>query len=324
MPTPVVSAITSSATIGSTSAISVTASEDDLIIAIIPCFRFGTGGALVSGVASNVGGALSLVASRLRASDDAGGANRLGLYAYMLPNAAAGSHTITTTFVNGSVNYASWCVIRIPGMATVSPDDIKVTGEFVRNTLTLSIASGANLAQSSEVAFAVACGMGNNVWNGSTAPPLGAPSGWTGLAGSVNNSTGVPVHISYQETSSVAALSASWVVPDDSIDDGSIVMMLSFKTTSGTNYVEILMTPDTEDGVTVNATTGWIVHVSAADPKDGYTVYSGISAQATGNEIRLPGAAGSVAVGGTVNVQVINAGLGYTSGWGVGTVRAAA
>jgi hypothetical protein len=320
MPTPVASAITSSATIGSTSAISVTASEDDLILAIIPCFRFGTTGALVSGVSSNVGGALSLVASRLRASDDAGGGNRLGLYAYMLPDAAAGSHTITTTFVNGSVNYASWCVIRIPGMATVSPDDIKVTGEFVRNTLTLTIASGANLAQAQEVVFAIACGMGNNVWNGSTAPPLGAPSGWTGLAGSVNNTTGVPVHISYQETSSVAALSASWVVPDDSIDDGSIVMMVSFKTTSGTNYIEILT-----GGTTINGTTGWTVQYSAADPKLGYTEVLNVAAQASGNELRVPAPAGTT-VGQSINVQAFQASPGTlsTTAWGVGTVRAGA
>jgi hypothetical protein len=329
MPTPLqTTAVQNHDNAGATDTASVTGVvAGSTLIVVIGSYRYTTTGALVSGVSSSNGGALTLARERLRASDDGGGAHRLGLHVYFLPNAASGSHTITVTFTNGSGNYADWFVTEVPGLAATSPHDSAAAADaaFAHGVSSVSVTTGA-LAQASSFILAAACGQGAATWNGSTTAPMPAPSGFTALRGKVYGGSldGVPFQASYDDVESVAPVTASWTVPNDSVADGFLAIAVAFNLASGTNYVEILCTPDTEDGVTINASTGWIVHVAAGDPKDGYTVYSGIAAQATGNEIRVPGASAGVAVSGTVNVQVVNAGLGYTSGWGVGTVRAAA
>lgn len=297
------------------------------LIVVVPAYRYTTTGALVSGVSSSNGGALTLARGRQAASRSGAGSHRMGLHVYFLPNAAAGSHTITVTFTNATGNYADWFVTEVPGLATTSPHDTAAAADAHADAVvsSVSVATGT-LAQASSFVLVTAAGQGASTWNGSATAPMPAPTGFTALRGKALPGAidGMPFQSSYDDVESVAPVSALWTVPDDSINDGFLAVAVAFKLASGTNYVEILVTPDAEDGVTVNTTTGWIVHVAAGDPKDGYTVYSGIAAQATGNEIRVPGAAGAVAVGGTLNVQVVNAGLGYTSGWGVGTVRAAA
>jgi hypothetical protein len=315
---------------GSTSTVTMTGVvAGSTLMVVLPAFRFSTpDGALVTGVSSSNGGALTLARSRLRNSDNGGNQHRLGVHVFLLQNAAAGSHTLTVTFANATGNYADWFSMEVPGLMTSGALDASAStdGAFVHGVSSVSVISGA-LAEALSMAVVVAAGQGASSWNGSTTAPFPAPSGgWIALRGKRYGASldGVPFQASYLDTSSVAALTASWTVPNDSVSDGFITAIVVLRLAAGGNYVEILLQPDTEDGVAINGTSGWIVHVAPADPKDGYVVYSGVAAQVTGNEIRVQGAGGTTAVGGTVNVQVINAALNYTSGWGVGTVRAAA
>ena len=330
MPTPLqVTAVQNHSNGGATDTVTMTGVlAGSTLIVVVPAFRNSTpNAALVSGVSSSNGGALTLALSRLRNSDNGGGQHRLGQHVFFLPNAAAGAHTLTVTFSNATANYSDWFAFELSGISPASPHDATASASAaIAYGPSIASVTSNGLAQQQNFILAVAAGVGASSWNGSTTAPMPAPSGgYASLRGKAYTSfNGVPFQASWLDTASVAPVSASWTIPNDSIDDGTIAMLVVFKLSSGGNYIEILVTPDIEDGVTVNASTGWTVHVAAGDPKDGYMVYSGVTAQAAGNEIRVSGAAGAVAVGGTVNVQVVNASLGYTSGWGVGTVRASA
>jgi hypothetical protein len=296
------------------------------IVVVVPAFRFSTpGAALVTGVSSSNGGALALSRSRLRNSDNGGNQHRLGLHVYTLLNAAAGSHTLTVTFANGSGNYADWFAMEVPGLKTTGALDATASADnaFAHPVSSVSITSGG-LAQAQSFVLAVACGVAASAWNGSTTAPYPAPAGggWTALRGArVSGSlAGVPFQSAYLDTSSVAAVSATWTVPNDSTDDGYITMAVVFGLASGSSYIEILT-----GGTTINGTTGWTVQYSAADPKLGYAEIPNVAAQATGNELRVPAPAGTT-VGQSINVQAFQASPGTlsTTAWGVGTVRAGA
>jgi hypothetical protein len=186
----------------------------------------------------------------------------------------------------------------------------------------ISVGPTANLSQAQSMVFAAFAAQTNFLWGGTD--PGTPPSGFTVLGANATNTAPSPAIWAWQDVNSTAPISATMgIVGGAGNPDGTRGIIVALKLASGSRYVEILMSPDTEDGVIINGTSGWIVHISPDDPADGYTVYSGISAQASGNEIRVPGAGAGLAVGATLNAQVVNAALGYTSGWGVGTVRQA-
>jgi hypothetical protein len=293
------------------------------IVVVLPAFRYSTANAaLLSGVSSSNGGALTLTKSRLRNSDNGSGSHRLGLHVYELLNAAAGSHTITVTFANASGNYADWFAMEVPGLKSSGAHDSTASADaaFAHPVSSVSVTSGT-LAQAQSFAIAVACGVAASTWNGSTTAPFPAPAGgWTSLRGARVSGAlaGVPFQAAYQDTSSVAAVAATWTVPNDSTDDGFLAMIVVWGLASGSNYIEILT-----GGTTINGTTGWTVEYSASDPKNGFSRVLNVSAQASGNELRVPAPAGTT-VGQSINAQAYQASPGTlsTTAWGVGTVRA--
>jgi hypothetical protein len=213
--------------------------------------------------------------------------------------------------------------MEVPGLKTSGALDATATTDnaFAHGVSSVSVTSGA-LAQAQSWALVVAAGQGASTWNGSTTAPMPAPSGFTALRGKVYSGSlnGAPFQASWQDTSSVAALTASWTVPNDSYADGFITMAVVYGLASGSNYIEILT-----GGTTINGTTGWTVQYSAADPKLGYTEVLNVAAQASGNELRVPAPAGTT-VGQSINAQAFQASPGTlsTTAWGVGTVRAGA
>jgi hypothetical protein len=263
-------------------------------------------------------------------SNDSGGNFRQETSIWLATNVAAGAHTVTIQAANigGNTNATEgpWVLSEFPGVVAVAPASAtaatSVTGRIANGVASITLGPSANLSQAQAMVLAWFVGRRNFLWNG--ASPGVAPTGHTLIAQDTANATASPAIASWQDVNSTSAVSVPMTVVG-SVDngDGTRGVAAFLRLASGANYVEIMLTPDTEDGVSINGTTGWTVHVTPNDPRDGYTVYQGIAAQATGNEIRLAGAGGSVAVGGAINVQVVNAGLGYTSGWGVGTVRAA-
>lgn len=264
-------------------------------------------------------------------SNNAGGNIRQECSIYLATNVASGSHTITIQAANigGNTNATAgpWVLSEFPGIVSVAPASATaataVTARIADNIATISVGPTANLSQPQAMVLAWFVGRFNFLWNGTD--PGSPPAGFTLIAQDVANSTAAPAIASWQDVNSTSPITVSMGVVGVTAQngDGTRGVVVPLRLASGSNYVEILMTPDTEDGVSINSTTGWTVHIATGDPRNGYTVYQGIAAQATGNEIRVAGGGGTVGVGGTVNVQVVNSALGYTSGWGVGTVRAA-
>jgi hypothetical protein len=270
------------------------------------------------------------IAHQASFSNDAGGNVRQECSIYLATNVASGSHTVTIQAANigGNTNATEgpWVLSEFPGIVAVAPASAtaaaSLAARIANGVASITLGPSANLSQAQAMVLAWFVARRNFLWNG--ASPGVASSGFTLIAQDVANATASPAIASWQDVNSTSPVSVPMgVVGSADNGDGTRGVAAFLRLASGANYVEILVQPDTEDSVTVNATTGWTVHVAAGDPKDGFLVYSGIAAQATGNEIRVAGAGGTVAVGGTVNVQVVNSALGYTSGWGVGTVRAA-
>jgi hypothetical protein len=263
-------------------------------------------------------------------SNNAGGNIRQECSIYLATNVAPGSHTVTIQAANigGNTNptVGSWLLSEFPGIVSVAPASAlaapAVAGRIPAGAPLITVGPTGNLSQAQAMIVAFFVARLNFYWN--SADPGIPPTGHTLLAQDSDNTVSTPAIASWQDVNSTSPVSVSMAVVGSATSngDGTRGVAVPLRLASGANYVEVLCTPDSEDGVVINGTTGWIANVAVGDPKDGYVVYSGIAAQATGNEIRVPGAGGTVAVGGTVNVQVVNAGLNYTSGWGVGTVRA--
>jgi len=264
-------------------------------------------------------------------SNNAGGGFRQELSLYLATNVAVGTHTVTIQAAsiggNTELTQGAWVLTEYPGLSIAAPAAAlaaaAVTARIADNIGSITVGPTAALSQAQSMILSGFAAQTNFAWNGTD--PGTAPTGYTLLAAIADNTVPSTAIFAWQDVNSTAAVSATMgVFGAVGNPDGTRGVLVAISLAGGTNYVEILVTPDTEDGVIVNATTGWIVHIVIGDSKDGYVVFSGIASQTTGNEIRVSGAAPGVAVAGTVNVQVVNAGVGYTSGWGVGTVRAAA
>lgn len=308
--------------------ITVAAAGGALLLFLAP-ERFATGytGELLTVTCPTV--TLVRIAHEASVSNNAGGNIRQECSVYLATGIAAGTHTVTIQAANigGNTNNTtgSWLLSEVPGIVAVAPASAlaaaALSGRIADNVATITLGPSANLSQPQAMIVSWFAGRFNYLWNGTD--PGSPPTGHTLIAQDVTNGSATPAIASWQDVNSTSPFSvAMGVVGSTALNgDGTRGVAVALRLASGSNYVECLLTPDTEDGVSINGTSGWQVNIATGDPKNGYTVYQGITAQATGNEIRVPGGGGAIGVGGTVNFQVINPALGYTSGWGVGTVK---
>jgi hypothetical protein len=264
-------------------------------------------------------------------SDNAGGGFRQELSLYLATAVAAGSHTVTITAasIGGNANdtRGSWLLSEWSGIAQEAPAAVlaapAVSNRIATGIASITVGPSLVLSQSQCMVLSGFAAQTNFLWGGTD--PGTPPVGYTLLAQTTDNATPTPILLGWRDTTAADAVSATTTVVGSSANpDGTRGLLVPLRLSSGSDYVEILVTPDTEDGVTVDGTTGWTAHIATADPRNGFNVFTGLSARPSGNEIRVPNGAPGVANGGTVNAQVVNAALGYTSGWGLGTARGAA
>lgn len=292
------------------------------LVAWLFTYRYDTAASHVSGVSSSNGGAFTLARTRMRNSQNGAGGFRLAIHCYYLTNAASGSHTITASFDEATDNTVSWFVSEVPGIVTSSPVDIAIDADVVYGSPSISIGPTANLAQAQEFAMLAFTGMGTNVWNGATSGNGNPPAGWTGWRGyyvaSGSPVPGMPFAAYYRDTTTTAPLSGSVTVLTDSITDPFLMMIVTLKQSSGAYYVEILLSP--QSGISVNGSSGWTVEMSTGSPSAGATIVTGVTAEASGNELRVTPPSGAT-LGQEINVIAYNTTLSHGAGTGVGTTR---
>lgn len=325
MPNPLqTSAVDPTSTGGSTRTITLTGvTAGSTLVAWLPTYRYDPAASHITGVSSSNGGAFTLVRGRIVNSQNGSGTFRLGLACYLLTNVAAGSHTITASFANSSGNTVSWFVSELPGVVPTSPVDIATDVDYLYGSPSVSIGPTGNLSQAPEFAMVVFMGMGTDIWNGATSGDGNPPSGWTAWRAFYDNFSsvpppGVPFAAYYQTAATTAPLAATVTAKTGSITDPWLVMLVTLKLAAGSYYVEVLLSP--QAGITVDGSTGWTVEYSAGDPRDGATIATNVTAQATGNELRVPAPTGTT-VGQLINVVAYNTALSHGAGTGVGTTR---
>lgn len=331
VPSPISTVVRSQSAGSTLGPISITVAAGDAIVVYASCYRATTGGELMN-LPTAAGMTFEIItdgttqARQLKATDSGGGTGRVGHYAWIARNVTAGAKSITLNFVNSSANVAAGFAFAVPRVPASGTYCSRVVNAVYGINVTSVVASiSTNLSQARNTVVAVASGIGTNLWNGSASGDGVQPSGWSMLRGVTENFTGgnvdgPPFQAGYIDTNSVAPLSATWTVADDTLDEGFVTTIFALLDVEGGNYVEILLEPASGAGITINGSTGWTVEVSAGDPKDGAQVFSNVAARATGNEIRVPAPAGTTA-GQTVNVIVYNATLAHSGGTGVGSTR---
>lgn len=280
----------------------------------------------VASVTSSNGGALTSARSRTRNSQNAGGGNRLTLTVYLLPNAAAGTHTLTLVKGQTGTTFGSWFAFELPGVAPSSPVDIAIDASVDHPSPSVSIGPTAQLSQALEFAMAIVAGLGTAIFNGSSTPPSVAPDGFVAWRSYNQNSplVGVPMQASYADLNSTAPLSATWTVSTDSIDDGYLAMIVTLKLSAGAFFVEVLLQwhPSEPSPTSLDGSAGWSVVVSPGVIGGAGTVtHTNVTAQPSGSKLHLPAPPG-VTLNQQVNVIPWNVTLGYDASLDYGTVKA--
>lgn len=179
----------------------------------------------------------------------------------------------------------SWHVEVWTGLSA-TPNDVAVgasTAADGNNATTASVSSGT-LAQAEEVLVSVATAPYCWEWNSGGA----APSGWTLSRQSATQVTaGLPIMSAYRTVSATTAVSVSNTAADGA--EGHAVALASFKV-GGTSLRIRIPVSELESGLTLNASTGWLITCAANDPSGGdiTETYTNRSAEASGNVFLIP------------------------------------
>lgn len=332
MATPVgLTSVVRSQSAGSTlTGLSVTvATTGSAVVVYASCYRASTTGELLnaptaSGVTFEVITDGTTSAKSLKATDSGGGSGRIGHYWFIARNVAAGALAITLNMVNASATCVAAFACEVPRVPTSGSYCARaVNATAAAGVTSVSVAFSQDLSQARNTVLAVASGIGTDAWNGSTSGDGVQPSGWNMLRGYCPNFTGgsidgPPFQAAYLDTTTVVRPSASWSVVNNTFSEGFVATAVALLDTETSLYVEILLQP--QSGIAVNGSSGWTVEVSAGSPSLGATIHTNITAQATGNELRVPAPVG-VTAGQQVNVIAYNGTLAHATGTSVGTTR---
>jgi hypothetical protein len=240
------------------------------------------------------------------------------LTAWIASNVSAGDTVGKPTFAASTEHWVFTHMDEWSGIVTSSPVDQTATAVVAAAAGTASVTVGptSTLSQASEVVIAAVGNRYNYVWNSGYGSGT-APSTYTVLRGTTDNTTGAVGQSAYKEVTATTAVSATWTFADGY---GPTVAGL-FTLKQGTTALRLEVDDiDTE----ITGTTGWTFWAWSGDPLDAkadkrWTAYS---ATLSGGKLVFPDAPPGATDGSTWNVIGYQPSGTLTTGFMTGTVRA--
>jgi hypothetical protein len=253
------------------------------LVAVVVAWRLSTSGDLVSAYGTTIGGSAANTWTLAARSARTEFGHRTEITVWVAPNCSAGNTVGAPTLVH---NDASTTIRQHmdewPGIATSSPVDKTATANAASLTGTITVGPTATLAQASQVQISAVADRYNYSWNGSMSGAGNAPSGYTLLQGTADN-TLIAAQSVYRELNSTTAVSTTWTsIAEES--HGLVAATVTLKISSTVRQLEITSL----GGATISGTTGWEAWAWTADPKDiKATYFSGSDVIVTAGQIVL-------------------------------------
>lgn len=238
--------------------------------------------------------------------------------AWVAPNSAAGDTVGKPTFgfTNALTVYTH--MDEWTGIVTSSPVDRTSTITDVGTTNPLTVGPTSTLTEASQTVIAVVANRYNYHWNNGYSSGGNAPSGYTLVRGNVDNTNGNVAQTVYKDVAATTGVSAAWSYVENY---GPVVAAL-FTLRQGSSTLRLEVDNiDTE----ITGTTGWTFWAWSGDPLDAAAAkrWTSYDASLSGGKLIFPDAPSGAAGGSTWNVMGYQPNGTLTTGFMVGTVRAA-
>lgn len=312
------SSVASSAVTGAT--INGVAAGNTLVALVVAHRPSSASSNLVSGYGTTIGGSSANTWTNvLRAGLlDTGGVWYTEVTAWIASNVSAGNTIGLPTFAFSDALTVFSHMDEWSGIATASPVDKTATATESGAAGTLTVGPTSTLSQASEVVIAAIGNRYNYSWNGSSSGAGTAPTGYTVLQGSTDNSAGNVAQTVYKEVTATTAVSAAWtyVTGYGPVAAG----LFTLKQGSSTLRLEV----DSIDSADITGTTGWTFWAWSGDPLDAAAAkrWTSYSASISSGKLVFPDAPPGATAGSTWNVYGYQPGGTLTTGMMTGTVRA--
>lgn len=270
------------------------------------CTGFGT---TISGTAAN-----TWTLARREGELDSGGYWYSELTIWTAPNVSAGTTVGKPTFSSDAL-YVRVHMDEFSGLVTTSVVDTAASGSSDNTTTQVSTGSSGTLAQASQIIVAAFGGRYQyRINNGESGPGI-APTGYTILQGTTDNSLGVIGQSVYREVSSTDAVSVTWTYGAPGV---GLAALVTLKAASAGLRLEV-------DNIktSIDTTTGWTFWAWSDDPLDGSAKkrWQSYTASVSGGKLIFPDAPAGAAAGSTFNVMGYQPSGTLTTGMMVGVVR---
>ncbi len=295
------------------------ASGNCLVAIVIVHYPGGSDTDLVSAYSTTISGSPANTWTNVLRSrrGDAAGVWYSELTAWVAPNASAGNTIGKPTFTQAGNHWLFSHMDEWSGIATTSPVDKTDTDTVAAGAGTTSLTTGptATLAQASQVVIAAIGNRYNYAWNGGYGSGT-APSTYTVLRGTTDNTTGAVGQSAYKEVSATTAVSAAWTFVAGY--GPAVAGIFTLKTATTTLRLEV-DDIDTE----ITGTTGWTFWAWSGDPGDAAAdkKWTSYAASISGGKLVFPDAPPGATDGSTWNVMGYQPSGTLTTGFMSGTVR---